>query len=91
MTGVFVLEPSRAAAVVPDCRARWRWRPAGDRDIVQLRSGQMLDVEADPELAEAFVGYPQAGAQFLAMNLAQKPFNDEKVRESFAYSVLQKI
>ncbi|MEZ4564849.1 MAG: hypothetical protein R2853_19135 [Thermomicrobiales bacterium] len=58
---------------------------------MQLRSGQMLDVEADPELAEAFVTYPQAGAQFLAMNLAQKPFNDEKVRESFAYSVLQKI
>ncbi|MFN8662389.1 MAG: ABC transporter substrate-binding protein [Thermomicrobiales bacterium] len=60
---------------------------AGDLDIVQLQSDQILEVEADPELASAFVTYPQAGTQFLAMNLAQEPFNDKKVREAFAYAV----
>ena len=59
----------------------------GDLDIVQLQSDQILEVEADPELARAFVTYPQAGTQFLAMNLAQEPFNDKKVREAFAYAV----
>ncbi|MBL8128580.1 MAG: peptide ABC transporter substrate-binding protein [Chloroflexia bacterium] len=60
---------------------------AGDLDIVQLGSDQILEVEADPELAQAFVTYPQAGTQFLAMNLAQEPFNDKKVREAFAYAI----
>ena len=60
---------------------------AGDLDIVQLSSDQILEVQADPELTEAFVTYPQAGTQFLAMNLSQPPFNDKKVREAFAYAI----
>jgi oligopeptide transport system substrate-binding protein len=60
---------------------------AGDLDIVQLQSDQISEVKADPELSQAFVAYPQAGTQFLAMNLAQEPFNDKKVREAFAYAI----
>ena len=60
---------------------------AGDLDIVQLQSDQIPEVNADPELSKAFVTYPQAGTQFLAMNLTQEPFNDKKVREAFAYAI----
>lgn len=60
---------------------------AGDLDIVQLQSPQIAEVEADPDLAAAFVTYPQAGIQFLAMNLTKEPFNDQKVREAFAYAI----
>ena len=60
---------------------------AGDLDIVQLQSDQIPEVSGDPELSQAFVTYPQAGTQFLAMNLAQEPFNDKKVREAFAYAI----
>jgi oligopeptide transport system substrate-binding protein len=41
----------------------------------------------DPELSKAFVTYPQAATQYLAMNLSQEPFNDKKVREAFAYAI----
>ena len=60
---------------------------AGDLDIVQLQSSQIPEVQADPELAAAFLTYPQAGTQFLAMNLSQEPFNDKKVREAFSYAI----
>ena len=48
---------------------------------------QIQEVQDDPELAPAFVTYPQAATQFLAMNLTQEPFNDKKVREAFAYAI----
>ncbi len=60
---------------------------AGDLDIVQLQSSQIPEVNADPELSAAFVAYPQAATQYLAMNLAQEPFQDKKVREAFAYAI----
>jgi oligopeptide transport system substrate-binding protein len=60
---------------------------AGDLDTVQLQSDQIPEVKADPELAQAFVTYPQAANQFLAMNLTMEPFNDKKVREAFAYAI----
>ena len=60
---------------------------AGDLDIVQLQSDQIPEVNADPELSPAFVTYPQAATQFLAMNLTQEPFKDKKVREAFAYAI----
>src|SRR5215217_2998543 len=60
---------------------------AGDLDTVQLQSDQISEVQGDAELSQAFVAYPQAGTQFLAMNLTQEPFNDKKVREAFAYAI----
>ena len=60
---------------------------AGDLDIVQLQSSQISEVNADPELSAAFVTYPQAATQYLAMNLSQEPFQDKKVREAFAYAI----
>ncbi len=60
---------------------------AGDLDIVQLQSSQIPEVNADPELSAAFVTYPQAATQYLAMNLSQEPFQDKKVREAFAYAI----
>jgi oligopeptide transport system substrate-binding protein len=60
---------------------------AGDLDIVQLQADQVPEVRADPELAPAFVTYPQAASQFLAMSLDKEPFNDKKVREAFAYAI----
>jgi oligopeptide transport system substrate-binding protein len=59
----------------------------GDLDIVQLQANQLPEVQADPELSAAFVTYPQAATQYLAMNLATEPFNDKKVREAFAYAI----
>ena len=60
---------------------------AGDLDIVQLQSSQIPEVNADPELSQAFVTYPQAANQFLAMNVTMEPFQDKKVREAFAYAI----
>lgn len=60
---------------------------AGDLDIVQLQATQIPEVQADPELSEAFVTYPLAGTHILAMALGQEPFNDKKVREAFSYAI----
>jgi oligopeptide transport system substrate-binding protein len=60
---------------------------AGDLDIVDLEPPQFPEVEADPDLSAAFVSYPSASTYNLAMNLAQEPFNDPKVREAFAYAM----
>jgi oligopeptide transport system substrate-binding protein len=60
---------------------------AGDLDIVQLQADQISEVLNDPALAPAFVTYPQAATQYLAMNLTTEPFNDKKVREAFAYAI----
>ncbi|MCA9876337.1 MAG: peptide ABC transporter substrate-binding protein [Thermomicrobiales bacterium] len=60
---------------------------AGDLDIVSIQPPQMPEVEADPDLAAALVSYPSASTFNLAMNLAQEPFNDVKVREAFAYAM----
>jgi oligopeptide transport system substrate-binding protein len=58
----------------------------GDLDIVQLEPPQIPEVQADPELSEAFVDYPTASSYNLAMALGQEPFTDKKVREAFAYA-----
>jgi len=59
---------------------------AGDLDIVALEPPQIPEVQADPELSEAFVSYPTASTYNLSMNLAVEPFNDPKVRQAFAYA-----
>ena len=53
---------------------------AGDLDIVQIEPPQIPEVQADPELSEAFVTYPLAATYNLEMNLAKEPFTDKKVR-----------
>ncbi len=57
---------------------------AGDVDIVQLEPPQIPEVEADPELSEAYVSYPTASTYNLAMNLDKEPFNDRLVRQAFS-------
>src|ERR687898_1215238 len=59
---------------------------AGDLDIVQLEPPQIPEVQADPELSEAYVTYPTASSYNLSMNLTLEPFTDLKVREAFAYA-----
>jgi oligopeptide transport system substrate-binding protein len=56
----------------------------GELDMVQLEPPQIPEVQADPELAEAYVNYPTASTYNLAFNLVQEPFNDRKVREAFS-------
>jgi oligopeptide transport system substrate-binding protein len=57
---------------------------AGDLDIVQLEPPQIPEVEADPELSEAFLTYPTGSTYTLAMKLNQAPFDDVKVRQAFS-------
>src|SRR5918997_493059 len=59
---------------------------AGELDIVQLEPPQIPEVNADPELSEAFLSYPTASTFNLTMNLALEPFNDPKVRQAFSYA-----
>jgi oligopeptide transport system substrate-binding protein len=63
---------------------------AGDLDIVQLQSTQLPEVQSDPELAKAYVSFPQAGTHYMAMALGQEPFTDKKVREAFSYAIDRK-
>jgi oligopeptide transport system substrate-binding protein len=60
---------------------------AGDLDIVSLQAPQIPEVQADPDLSEAFVSYANAGTHMLTMNNTIEPFNDPKVREAFAYAI----
>jgi oligopeptide transport system substrate-binding protein len=59
---------------------------SGDLDIVQLEPPQIPEVQADPEISESYVSYPNAGTYNLAMNLSMEPFTDKKVREAFSYA-----
>ncbi len=60
---------------------------AGDLDIVQLEPPQIPEVQADPELAEAYVTYPTGSTYNLSFNLTMEPFNDKKVREAFSQAI----
>ncbi len=57
---------------------------AGDLDIVSLEPVQIGEVQADPELSEAFLMYPTAWTSNLSFNLTQEPFTDIKVRQAFS-------
>jgi oligopeptide transport system substrate-binding protein len=59
---------------------------AGDLDIVQIEPPQIPEVQADPELSEAYLNYPTASTYNLGMNLSMEPFTDKKVREAFSYA-----
>ncbi|MDF3039813.1 MAG: hypothetical protein K0Q71_2519 [Thermomicrobiales bacterium] len=59
---------------------------AGDLDIVQIEPPQIQEVQADPELSEAYLNYPTASTYNLGMNLSMEPFTDKKVREAFSYA-----
>ena len=58
----------------------------GELDIVSLEPPQIPEVQEDPELSQAYLTYPNATTWQMEMNLKLEPFNDQKVREAFAYA-----
>ncbi|MFN8661810.1 MAG: ABC transporter substrate-binding protein [Thermomicrobiales bacterium] len=59
----------------------------GDLDIVTIEPPQVPRSRRTRIFSAALVSYPSASTYNLAMNLAQEPFNDPKVREAFAYAM----
>jgi oligopeptide transport system substrate-binding protein len=59
---------------------------AGDLDILNPDPAQLPAIQADPELADQYVVYASANTWYLNLNLTQKPFDDLKVRQAFAYA-----
>jgi oligopeptide transport system substrate-binding protein len=59
---------------------------SGDLDIVQLEPPQIPEVQADADIADEFLSFPNASTYNLAFNLTQEPFTDKKVREAFSYA-----
>jgi oligopeptide transport system substrate-binding protein len=58
----------------------------GDLDITQLGPSQIQEVEADPTLSQQLLKYPTAVTINIMFDLKQEPFQDQKVREAFAYA-----
>jgi oligopeptide transport system substrate-binding protein len=59
---------------------------AGDLHITQLSPPQIPEVEADSALTPELVKFPAAVTMNLMFDLKQEPFQDQKVREAFAYA-----
>ena len=59
----------------------------GDLHITQLGPTQIAEVEDDPALDEEFLKIPTAVTINLMFDLKQEPFQDQKVREAFAYGL----
>jgi oligopeptide transport system substrate-binding protein len=64
---------------------------AGDLHITQLAPPQIPVVEADPALLPQMVSFPAAVTINLMFDLKQEPFQDQKVREAFAYAFDREI
>jgi oligopeptide transport system substrate-binding protein len=59
---------------------------AGDLHITQLSPPQIPEVEADPALTPELLAFPAAATTNLMFDLKQEPFQDQKIREAFAYA-----
>ena len=59
---------------------------AGDLDILNPDPAQLPAIQSDPDLADQYVVYASANTWYLNLNLTQKPFDDLKVRQAFAYA-----
>jgi oligopeptide transport system substrate-binding protein len=59
---------------------------AGDLDIVGVSPTVIEEIRDDPELSAHMIRYPVAGTIYLSMSLNQEPFQDQKVRQAFAYA-----
>jgi len=59
----------------------------GDLDIMQVDSVQIPEVQADSTLSSQLLSYATASSYGIGFNLAQEPFNDQKVREAFAQAL----
>jgi oligopeptide transport system substrate-binding protein len=57
----------------------------GDLHVTQLGPNQIPEVEADPALSAELLTFPAAVTINLMFDLKQEPFQDQKVREAFAY------
>ena len=71
---------------VPDAAVALEAYNAGDLDIVQPDPAQYPAIRADPALAEQFLSFAGTNTALLSFNMQQPPFDDQKVREAFAYA-----
>ncbi len=58
----------------------------GELDVTWPTEEFMPAIEADPVLSRDIFVMPVAGTEYLSFNPSREPFNDKKVRESFAYA-----
>lgn len=58
----------------------------GEFDVIQLGAEDLPVVQADPELSAQMVLYPGSCTFALMFHQQKEPFNDQKVREAFAYA-----
>ena len=58
----------------------------GEFDVNWPTEESMPAVEADPVLSRELLVLPVAGTQYLSLNPGRPPFDDQKVREAFAYA-----
>ena len=65
----------------------------GDEGVSERRGRRHLPgdetipaLEADPVLSRELVTIPDAGTDYFAFNVNREPFQDQKVREAFAYA-----
>ena len=70
---------------VPDAAVALEAYRAGDLDIVQPDPAQYPAVQADPELKDQFLSFPGTNTGMFSLDLKRPPFDDQKVREAFAY------
>jgi oligopeptide transport system substrate-binding protein len=59
---------------------------AGDLDIVNPDPAQFPAIRADAALGDQLITYPGTNTNLLSFNMQIAPFDDQKVREAFAYA-----
>ena len=59
---------------------------AGDLDIMSPDPAQYPAIQSDPVLTEEFLTYAATNTLVLSFNMQEAPFDDQKVREAFAYA-----
>ena len=71
---------------VPDPAVALEAYNAGDLDIMRPDPAQFPAIQSDPELSKQFLSYAGTNTGLLSFNMQVAPFDDQKVREAFAYA-----
>lgn len=59
----------------------------GEVDVMMPDPNDVAAIRADPQLSQEFVDYPGACTLVYEFNLTKAPFDDQHVREAFAYAI----
>lgn len=73
--------------ILKDAVTRLNKFKSGELDLTRVERQDIAGIQADPKLKEQLKFFGRPNMYYMAMNLADKPFDNPKVRQAFAMAV----